>query len=89
MGNDIMHHLINNGSTANDTYTREQGKTVGEEEEEVEEEEGGEEEEEEPVVTAATTMKGKKKSSRRKEEATEVRSGDLGRMNASPRHGRW
>jgi hypothetical protein len=51
-GEDIMHHLINNGSMANIAYTQEQGVTVTAEEEEVEEEEGGEEEEE-PVVTIA------------------------------------
>jgi hypothetical protein len=36
---DLMHHLINNGSMANDAYTKEQGETACEEDEEVEEEE--------------------------------------------------
>jgi hypothetical protein len=61
MGEDLMQHLINNGSTANDAYTQEQGETIDKEEEEVKEEEGGEEEEKEPVVATgpATTVKGK------------------------------
>jgi hypothetical protein len=46
LGEDIMHDLINNGSTANNAYTTEQGETVSKEELEVEEEEGGGEEEE-------------------------------------------
>jgi hypothetical protein len=32
MGEDIMHDLINNASTANNSYTTEQGETVSEEE---------------------------------------------------------
>jgi hypothetical protein len=66
MGEDIMHHLINNGSMTNDAYTQEQGETVAEEEEEVEEEEGEEEEEAPVVATAsATTVKGEKKAGSR------------------------
>jgi hypothetical protein len=38
MGDDAMHHIINDGSTANDVYTQEEGETIIDEEEE-----GGEE----------------------------------------------
>jgi hypothetical protein len=32
MGDELMHHLINNGSMADDAYSQEEGETVGEEE---------------------------------------------------------
>jgi hypothetical protein len=38
MGDDAMHHIINDGSTANDVYTQEEGETIVDEEEEGEEE---------------------------------------------------
>jgi hypothetical protein len=34
MGDDAMHHIINDGSTADDMYTQEEGETVVNEEEE-------------------------------------------------------
>jgi hypothetical protein len=67
-GEDVMHHLINTGSTADGVYTQEQGETVVEEEEEVGEEGGEDKEDDEPVFSAApaATPKGKKKKTSKK-----------------------
>jgi hypothetical protein len=70
MGDDAMHHIINDGSTAGDAYTQEEGDTVIDEEEDNVEEGGKYEEDNEPVVAAAASpalaVKGKKKAAPKK-----------------------
>jgi hypothetical protein len=64
-GEDAMHHIINDGSTADGAYIQEEGETIIEEEEEEVVEEGGRyEEDDEPVVAVvpAPAVKGKKKA---------------------------
>jgi hypothetical protein len=78
---DAMHHIINTGSTANSTYTQEDGKAVIEEEDEKVVEEGAEyKEEDEPIVATApaATTKGRRSRCPRRKEAADVQSGDFG-----------
>jgi hypothetical protein len=63
MGDDTMHHIINDGSTAGDAYTQEEGETVIDEEEEDGEEGDEYDEDDKPVVAAALpVVKGKRKA---------------------------
>jgi hypothetical protein len=65
MGDNAMHHIINDGSMANNAYTQEEGETIIDKEEEGGEEGGKYEEGNEPVVTAVAlptlVVKGKSK----------------------------
>jgi hypothetical protein len=92
MGDDAMHHIINDGSTADDAYTQEKGENIVDKEDEGGEEGGEYEEDDEPVVAAAASpapaVKGRGRPRPLREEAATVQSGDLRRMNASPRRGR-
>jgi hypothetical protein len=66
MGDDAMHHIINDGSTADDVYTQEEGETIADKDEEEGEEGGKYEEDNGPVVAAAASpalvVKGKSKA---------------------------
>jgi hypothetical protein len=66
MGDDAMHHIINDGSMADDAYTQEEGKNIVDKEDEGGEEGGEYEEDDEPVVAAiaspAPAVKGKRKA---------------------------
>jgi hypothetical protein len=72
MGDDAMHHIINDGSTADDAYTQAEGETVVNEEEEGGEEGGEYNKDDEPVVAAvpspvpAPAVKGKRKAAPKK-----------------------
>jgi hypothetical protein len=66
MGNDAMHHIINDGSTAEDAYTQEEGETIIDEVEEGGEEGAEYDKDDEPAVAAtpspAPAVKGKRKA---------------------------
>jgi hypothetical protein len=86
-----MHDIINTGLKAHDAYTEEDGEAIIEEEEEEAVEEGGEYEEEmsqSPPPRPRPRQRGRRRRHPRREKAAEVQSGDLWRMNASPRRGR-
>jgi hypothetical protein len=65
MGDNAMHHVINDGSMADDVYTQEEGENIIDKEEEGGEEGGEYEEDNELVVTTAALpalmVKGKSK----------------------------
>jgi hypothetical protein len=67
MGDNAMHHIINDGSTADDAYTQEEGETVIDEEVEGGEEGNEYDEDNEPVVAITPpAVKGKRKAAPKK-----------------------
>jgi hypothetical protein len=87
---DLMHHLINNGSMADCAYTQEQGQTARKKKRLRKKKEARKRRTRSWLLPPRPQprRRGRRRRHQRREEEAEVQSGDLWRMNASPRHGR-